>query len=454
MANNKVYEIPCDDEAERIILGCVLNSWGSFGEISSFTEALFFHVPNRILFNAMQSFYSSRHNPSLKDLWNHIEKGGDAKHFDGYSSLRGYQTSAAGSTIGPNLDKCRQAMQRRQLLGVADDILNRLLLEEPADLINEIAGTLSGIYQDVSDKTYTLTEVLEGAGGDEPLVEQVERERTEFKENGKLPMKGPSIGIKSLDEITMGLAPGALIGIGANTGVGKSDFIARIIHHLINSEVHHMVFSLEMSAREYSARLHAIGASIQSGRYLGRDMTDIEMHQVRGTDGLLRQRGEYCVLNDNTSLTPEMIQMKLKRELVRKPIKVLIIDHLGLLGNSNPRASDYERMGHSSRMLKTIAMEHGVCVIEAAQFNRASPKEEPSLASFRDCGKVEEDMDNAYLLSRPEYGQADDFTRITVAKNRIGGGRLAKLEFTYNTITGELSPRTTLQEQVNEANNR
>lgn len=454
MSRNKVVEIPCDGKAERLVLGCVLNSWGAFGELSSFTDELFYYVPNRVLFQVLRSFYASRHNPSLKDIWHEIERREEARLFDGYSSLRALQASASGSSLGPNLDLCRQAMQRRQLLSVADDIFDRLHKDAPDVLINDVAGTLSGIYQEVTDKTYTLAEVLKGAAGEEPLIDQVEREYKEYQERGVLPMKGPSIGIKALDEMTMGLAPGSLIGIGANTGIGKSDFIARIIYNLIDQQVHHMVFTLEMSAREYSARLHAIGASIQSGRYLGRKFNEVEMHQIRGTDGLLRQTGKYCIINDNTNCTPEVIQMKLKRELVRNPVKVVIVDHLGLIQHDNPRASDYERMGHSSRMLKTIAMQHGVCVLEAAQFNRASPKDEPSLASFRDCGKVEEDMDNAYLLSRPNYGGEDDFTRISVAKNRIGGGRLGKLDFTYNSLTGEWTPRKTLQDEMHEANRR
>lgn len=472
--SSKTVEIPINEAAERHVLGAILNRWNDFGDVCSYSETLFSDLRYRLIFDVMLGYWRDQKTPTIKDIWRTIQGRQEDKYFTGFQDLRDLQQGAIGLTVASSLAECVEAYQRRCLLEVADSIFDRLHRDRPKDLIDAVAGDLTKIHSHIADKTYSLTEVLGGVEGKAPLIDVVERERADLLEHGKLPMAGPSTGIREIDELTRGLPPGSLVGVGAATGVGKSDFLARMIYSLINDEIPILIFTMEMSATEYAARLQAIAGSVSPYSYLSRRMDDVQWNQVKANDGRLRQFGHNCIINGNSSCLPEEIIMKVKREMVKLPIQVVIVDHLGLMEHPDPKASDYVRMGHSSRMLKKLAMELNICVVEAAQFNRTEAGKRPTMNSFRDSGKVGEDMDNAILIHRPNkdgvsqskspsggaqypYNDtesnepADDYIELIVAKNRTGGGRLKTVEFDFNKRTGEWIPRRPLGSLVKDA---
>jgi replicative DNA helicase len=106
----------------------------------------------------------------------------------------------------------------------------------------------------------------------------------------------------------------------------------------------------------------------------------------------------------------------------------LVVDYLGLLGASNPRASLYERTTELSAEMKSLAQELHVPILLLAQLNREAGKtdEPPRLEHLRDSGAIEQDANNVLFIHR-KRGSPD--TEIVIAKQRQGPVGMFRMYF-------------------------
>jgi hypothetical protein len=91
-------------------------------------------------------------------------------------------------------------------------------------------------------------------------------------ENQKRGYLGPTTGLRALDKLTLGMAPGSVWGVGGATSSGKSTFLAQIIVEAVLQGAVAAIFSLEMPVPWVIARL--------LGAYLRKNPTRIFMGDV------------------------------------------------------------------------------------------------------------------------------------------------------------------------------
>jgi replicative DNA helicase len=95
--------------------------------------------------------------------------------------------------------------------------------------------------------------------------------------------------------------------------------------------------------------------------------------------------------------------------------------------------SRYEAVSYNSNAMKTIAMEHKVCVVSAVQLNRGLEKRQdatPQLSDLRDSGDIEQDADQVILLHRNDEKK---LFFVEVKKNRHD--RTVDIVFDYEPET-------------------
>ena len=89
------------------------------------------------------------------------------------------------------------------------------------------------------------------------------------------------------------------------------------------------------------------------------------------------------------------------------PLKVIVIDHIGLLRASSRYAG--QRVNEVSEMtaaLKALAKSMGVSVLALSQLNRGVESREdkrPQLSDLRDSGSIEQDADAVFGAYRHAY---------------------------------------------------
>ncbi len=259
---------------------------------------------------------------------------------------------------------------------------------------------------------------------------------------GLSPVTGVSTGLPRLDEVTLGLQPGALTIIAARPSVGKTAFALNVAGHAATRHDKKVAFfSLEMPSDQLALRLLASEAKLDSERVAKGALArhDWERIAVEG-DRLARAQIWF---DDNFVLTPVELRSKCRKLKREGGLDLVIVDYLQLMHAPSERSnqSREQEIATISRSLKALAKELSVPVVALSQLNRAVEKrkgERPMLADLRESGAIEQDADIVIFLHRPENEKDDGATNfnaevqdveLILAKHRQGPTDLIPLVF-------------------------
>lgn len=199
-----------------------------------------------------------------------------------------------------------------------------------------------------------------------------------------------------------GLKSGDLIVVGAETSQGKTSFATALALSAVCSGDGVAFYSLEMSARELTARIASMQSGIPSSHILYRPLTqekidsiDLAMKSVSGAK-------LYFDVRSNSSL--DSIAASIRRMKMRHGIKGVVIDYLQLLHIKDPKMSREQVVAQCARTLKNLARELDIWIILISQLSRDSRNPVPSMSRLRDSGQIEEAADTVMLIYRPAEG--------------------------------------------------
>ncbi len=242
-----------------------------------------------------------------------------------------------------------------------------------------------------------------------------------------------ALGYPELAPVLRGLAPGEVCTIIARPGVGKTAFGLNLLGRMaVPDQLPALMFSLEQQGTEVLERV----VSLVTG-WPGREVED----RARQEDPVLTERlCEVCSLWQSVVIvdrpcTLEQIDRRLTEArasiLWAEPLRLVVVDYLGMVGHARPGGSLYESTSRTARDLKTFAKRHQVALVVLCQVDREGGNggEPVTLRMARDSGVVEESADYLLGLWRPELaeGLTKDQRRelrgqfiVRVLKNRSG----------------------------------
>jgi len=214
--------------------------------------------------------------------------------------------------------------------------------------------------------------------------------------------QGMSTGLSGLDERIRGVSGGEYIIVAGRPSMGKSALLASMSLKLSEQGVV-VVFSLEMNRRLFVERLLASLARVNFHHLkLGR----ATQHDWEALDWAARElQKRQLILDDNSFLSPFLLNQKLEHLAQHFEVKCVMIDYLQLMA-AGRRESRQQEITEISRMLKATAKTFNVALIVACQLNRAVENREnniPRLSDLRESGSLEQDADKVLLLHRPSY---------------------------------------------------
>jgi len=129
------------------------------------------------------------------------------------------------------------------------------------------------------------------------------------------------------------------------------------------------------------------------------------------------------VIDDSTALTGGQVAARARREHMRSPLQLAVVDHLHEMGR--PGKNEASELGENARSLKRMARDLGIPVILLVQLNRgnlARSDKRPNLGDLRGSGAIEEIADVVLLLHREEYYDAGTHLK-GVVEVILGKGR-------------------------------
>jgi replicative DNA helicase len=234
-------------------------------------------------------------------------------------------------------------------------------------------------------------------------------------------------GIQELDGMIGGLRIGGKTIIGAKPGMGKSVLLKQIGLNLSRRGVKFGVVSIEESREKIAENALANQSGVANNR--------ISFGQLTHDDS-----GRFAQAVHDVSALPFFIVDSARRlsSIVAAArllhyeygCEVVAVDHLHIIDPEAVNRESREReISKISAELKWVWKDLNIAGIEAAQLNRASGQDRPTLASLRDSGSLEQDGDVVCLLHREDYyrpgGTPDHVIELIIAKNKDGAPGVA-----------------------------
>lgn len=251
----------------------------------------------------------------------------------------------------------------------------------------------------------------------------------EFADYVDNPGEPVTIGIPKIDAETGGLERGSLTLIAARPSVGKSSFVFQVARNIAAKRQRALYFSLEMKRLQLWSRAACGVSGVDWRKVRAGKLDDNEKQRLADANTQLMNRLEDRLYIDDTSrITTEVIW---RRCAQYKP-DLVVIDHMGLVGDDDNRWSEVKRLGAIAWAGKRLAKELDCVVLYVNQLNRSvelRAEKKPTLSDLRDSGELEQTADNVLFLYREDYHAGTQVevsdTEVLLAKVRNGSRNMS-----------------------------
>jgi replicative DNA helicase len=334
-------------------------------------------------------------------------------------------------------------------------LMNYLMLGNPNQelAIFEVAPLMESVKREALEKALSVALDASRSGGDTSgtiaLVERAlndsrgstiplpqslkagmqELAQAQMEEAVRVPLK---TGLPHLDATLNELAGGELIVIGARPGVGKTSLVTQILVEAAKAGTPTLFYTGEMLVQAINRRILSQQAKVSWEHTIAPDKILDESTRSRVYQTM--ERLQALPVHNHAFHNRDIKQLcaDAKRFVHIHNVKIICFDYLQLIDGTKESRSQgrYAEVSEISTALKQLATETGTVVIALAQFNRSSEQrtdKKPTMSDFRDSGKIEQDMDMGWLMSRPDLGSST--VLFQVAKNRNGKTGEFNLDF-------------------------
>ena len=302
---------------------------------------------------------------------------------------------ATAADIQPYIDTLKDLWFRRKAIDSA-----KLFIEGCKDVEKPTHELLSSLEQEIytDENMFDMPEakhIKEYASG---VFDDMASKTLKNRKNGI------KTGLIDVDEKLGDLHPGDLCYLAARPSMGKTSFaISVLLHNAKIDQVPTLLFSLETSGLGITYRaitqnaavcLHDINKGILSIR---------DSDKISATVSEVTEAPIY--IDSTPAININLLEKRAYKYVKKYGIKLIIIDHVGLIQISGEKNREQE-ISKISKRLKKIALKSGCVVIPLVQLSRGVEKRtppEPMLSDMRDSGTLEEDADRVIMLYRPFY---------------------------------------------------
>jgi twinkle protein len=235
-----------------------------------------------------------------------------------------------------------------------------------------------------------------------------------------------------LDEVLRGLQLGRVYTLAADTGVGKSTFLAELAHSLLEQKKTLGWMALEEDDVETAMRLMTIKANTPA------DMIEDRAERLR--------LAQEAVTHENLFLTsrfasndPDTLLRELAYLVKGEGCQFLILDHLSILLSDSEERDERRLIDRVMTKLKDFVKRTNACLIQVVHIN-TSESGRLTLNNLRGSRSIGQLSDAVVVIER-DTREGEDEAQLVVLKNRPNRGRTGKAGMIqYNPLTGRQLP--------------
>ena len=267
-------------------------------------------------------------------------------------------------------------------------IQNDLLSDEGLEKLKRVAREYSGEYELVWS-TDTLEEI-----------------------RNKPKRETHKSGVKEFDELTGGLRPQQMVGVGAQSGHGKTAFGLWLLKQY--ESLNPVLLPLEQSSEEL------IEQRDENGQFVPK---------------YLSPKKHSAFVN------PDWIEERIVEAIAKYNSQLIMLDHMGYIeaGEDYRREAEPLRIEKKLQAIKHLAIKWNVTIVILIQLTQLEEEEAPQLRNLKGSSAIRQECDKIILLWRnnTKAGKArvyDNKVLVSLQKNRFDGknGNLGA-EFEFKT---------------------
>lgn len=437
-------------EAEKAVIGAVINFREAFDSVSFLTPEMFYLPQHQALFEAVISINKRNAPIDIITVSQEIANIGKADEVPLWFITTLTQYVVSHSHVTEHALIVKQKHLQRQTMKLAMN-----LQSQAVDDTNDIGDVLFNAGKNME----ALLEILVGQND----ISSYEDISTLFYQEMQIRLNryninkqtGVTTGLVDLNRITSGWQGSELIILAARPAMGKTSMALHFAKSAALSGIPVLIFSLEMSKvsiynRSVLAQCDKISAAnLKSGNLLN-DLTNIDK-----AVGQLAKLPIY--VDDNANVNMAYIRSVSRLMHKKKKCGLIIIDYLQLITTEKAKYGNREQeISAMSREAKLIAKELDVPVILLSQLNRDVEKrqdKQPILSDLRESGAIEQDADMVLFIHRPAYygktvtdnqgNEVENAGELIIAKYR--NGAIGKVKFKHNDTLTKVYDYTAIQ---------
>ena len=251
--------------------------------------------------------------------------------------------------------------------------------------------------------------------------------------------RGMMTGLHIFDS-HFGLHAGDLVIFAGRTSQGKSTLATTIARNMGLMGIASAYYSLEMGAKQLTARIVARDTLLSSSKLLYDKVNDGEL--ARFDENAVNLQNLPIYYDDKSKTSFKRLCVSIRAMVRKHGIRIAFIDYLQIMANGSGDNRE-QLIGDMARDLKRLAVEVNICIVAISQLSRAKDKPEPTLMEMRGSGQIEEACDTAVLVYRPfMYGierYKDGTLTIGTAQLTIAKGRNIGLAQEIVAFNGDLT---------------
>lgn len=325
-------------------------------------------------------------------------------------------------------DIVKNCYTARSVFNMLQKALAELNEKNGDDIANFILGEAGKIASNISACEIHNTEELATA-----FIKKLDEACTQNRE-----YTGISTGLKNLDDITLGLQPEYIV-IGARPSLGKTALGEQIALHTAgvfsenpsNTGIKTAFIELEMSPIQLTERAISNLARVPINRLRTGFLSQNQLNTAALKTRQFAYASNFIPVTCNTRKLSDICSCI--RRLVRTDgVKIVFIDHIGLIHPNGNYKSSWEGVREISNTIQQLQRELLIPIVVLSQVGREVEGKKPSLADLRGSGAIEEDADTIMFIERDRQQDLSETcipTVINIQKNRNGACGSAKLNF-------------------------
>lgn len=345
---------PHSEDAEKGVLGSMLQSLDAIAEAHSTINAGFFFLPTH------QTIYSeliaSWHKNEPTDLILFTQKLRNKNLLDtvgGVAYISGiYTFPPTSANVTYYIEILREKYLLRQLIHAGTEIVNRSFEEQENvnQLLVESREKICEIQREPSRmKRRSARDLVDS------VIHRLENPTTSL---------GIGTGIKKLDDVIGGLAEGSNVVVSAKTSTGKSAFAQLLANHIaVDKKIPVVIFSFEMTDEQTMQRILQIRSEVSAGRIARREAEMFEMSKFTDAAGEVSQSPLHIISDrlDVAGMRARVLQIR---------PRVVIIDYFQIIPEKQLKGeSRTERFDRMSAEIKQMAIQLCLTTVVLSQLN-------------------------------------------------------------------------------------